>query len=880
MQAVKITVDAKRWMSALQEILKGREEGGPEETIILRLDPAHNTLMFLDESADSTYRLTMPVGWDEGNEQQNRLYCRVFIHKLRYMLASFQPLRGKITLGFRRTTLSLIQGKKHCLIPNHFVPAPLSEKEDSPVFYKRHYDPNRILRFTIPDVSRLRDVLRTCPDTTIQVRVREGRVRVHTEEYRTDAYKTAMFLWPYESFFRRLSQLPEGSAADVAIAENGPVYMTVHAAVQAQGTPASFPAIREIVLKPLPATTLYISKGDRGESSGHKEYGLWTNTSLLPAKGKKDSRPDPLMNAHPQTGEGNWQVWSDDELSISVETENHPPDPGILEHNMPPGEGETSAMDLLECLPGLNRVKKQIRDIADFALFEKERMRILGVDAALPTLHMCFLGNPGTGKTMVARMLGRIFRELGLLQKGHVVEVDRQALVGAYMGHTEANLLKYVKRAMGGILFIDEAYALYKKDSARDFGLTAINGLVKLMEDYRDRLIVVLAGYKREMFEFLTSNPGLRERIPFHLEFPDYTEEELVKIAEYLAEKDHYQLSDDGKQALLAQVLRQKVDETFGNARTVRNCLERAKICHAVRVRGQEKREDTWTMLTAEDFADEREQTGETMESIWSELEGLVGLEEVKRWIRQLADVLALEKKRWEHGLEDEPLTFHMAFTGNPGTGKTTVARLLGKMLRAMKILPRGHFVEVTRKDLVAGYMGQTAIKTAEKIREALGGVLFIDEAYALARNRDDFGAEALATLIKEMEDQKGKLAVIFAGYTEEMEELWRINPGLKSRIRFTLEFPDFTASELVEIVRRKAEASRYRLTEEAEEKLWAYFIQVCSQADESFGNGRLAEKVFERAKMNLSSRIAAMPEVEKEILLTITEEDIPSASE
>ncbi|GAX90098.1 stage V sporulation protein K [Effusibacillus lacus] len=547
--------------------------------------------------------------------------------------------------------------------------------------------------------------------------------------------------------------------------------------------------------------------------------------------------------------------------------------PLVDEESNFPGTG----LLMLEQLPGLETVKKQIREIVQFAAFEKKRAGMLGTTVKPLTLHMSFLGNPGTGKTMVARLLGRIYKEAGLLAKGHVVEVDRQTLVGAYMGHTEANLVKYVKRALGGILFIDEAYALYKKDSSKDFGMNVIHGLVKIMEDYRDQLVVIAAGYRKEMAELIDSNPGLRERIPFHVDFPDYSGEELLQIAEYMALQDQYKLSDDAKEALLRLVQREKLDETFGNARTVRNLLDKAKIRHAARATEDPRMESAFTTLEAADFSDDPHAVDQDLDDALGELEQLVGLEQVKRLVKQIVDVLNLEKNRAQFGLNDEPVTFHMAFTGNPGTGKTTVARILGRIFKVMGLLPRGHFVEASRKDLVSGYVGQTALKTAEKVKEALGGVLFIDEAYALnGRGREDFGKEAIATLIKEMEDRKGLLTVILAGYTKEMEGLFQLNPGLRSRVRFFIHFPDYTPGELVEIVRQKAAASRYRLSEAAEEKIWNRFLQEWFKAGSDFGNGRLAEKVFEQAKLRMSERIARLEgELSEERLSLITEEDI-----
>ncbi|MFC4769560.1 AAA family ATPase [Effusibacillus consociatus] len=851
MRAVQVTIASEHWMSALQDITVRAAKLDQVRTILLCIDVNFGTLTFVDEDAESVYKIILPI---RSTDEREVLYCRVQVHKLKPMIKLFRVGR-EITVTCRETTLSFQSGKKHFHVPNHIIEEP-SKNHD---FAKSNFESHRVIRFLISDSKQLLRSLASCEGTAIPVRVGGGWVCLHTEKFETNPYTSGVFLWPCETFCNRLAQVPEGLKLN-CIADDRLVYLS--------GAGAS--GIREILIKPYPATapTLYLSNREnvRKEPDSHQK------------QDEKNTPPTKVILQPPVEDVEQQLEATVSELLVQADFSIRPE----KEEEEPAADPVESMLSKLEQLPGLAFVKKQIREIAQFAAFEKKRMNAIGVPSKSPTLHMAFLGNPGTGKTMVARMLGKIFKELGFLSKGHVVEVDRQLLVGQYMGHTESNLVKYMRRAMGGILFIDEAYALYKKDSNKDFGLNAIHGLVKMMEDYRENLIVILAGYKKEMNEFIGSNPGLRERIPFHIEFPDYTEKELIEIAEYIAQKDHYALTEDAKETLIRQVLREKVDESFGNARTVRNLFEKAKIRHALRAADREPSEDVYTTLAADDFLKDDLSESDSLESLLAELDQLVGLEQVKRLVNQIVDVLGFERKRAEHGFTDEPITTHMAFTGNPGTGKTTVARLMGRILQAMNLLPKGHFVEVSRKDLVAGYIGQTALKTAEKIKEALGGVLFIDEAYALApRGREDFGWEALTALIKEMEDKKGLLTVILAGYTKEMENLFESNPGLKSRVRFTLHFPDYSPSELVEIVKRKARASDYRLSEEAAEKLWRIFLQESLAAGTDFGNGRLAETVFEQAKLNMSTRISRMQEAQgREILCTITEDDIIIDSE
>lgn len=244
-------------------------------------------------------------------------------------------------------------------------------------------------------------------------------------------------------------------------------------------------------------------------------------------------------------------------------------------------------------------------------------------------------------------------------------------------------------------------------------------------------------------------------------------------------------------------------------------------------------------------------------QEVWAEIESLTGLAPVKDALRDIAALVVADRERRKRGLPPLRQTLHMAFLGNPGTGKTTVARLAGELLAALGVLPSGHLVETDRSGLVAGYVGQTALKVQEKVQEALGGVLFIDEAYSLARGGEtDFGREALDALVKAMEDHRDRLCVIMAGYTNEMRELLRANPGLESRIAFILEFPDYSPEELLEIARLYASKRGWRFGRGVEELLLERFRGAAWRIGE-LGNGRYARKLVEAAERRAALRIA-----------------------
>ncbi|MFD6098116.1 AAA family ATPase [Nocardiopsis flavescens] len=542
------------------------------------------------------------------------------------------------------------------------------------------------------------------------------------------------------------------------------------------------------------------------------------------------------------------------------------------------------ALAELEAMIGLDPVKQQVRGLA--ASIEAARLRAdAGFPVERPLRHLVFSGPPGTGKTSVARTLATIFHSFGLLPTARVVEAQRADLVGEYLGATAIKTNELIDGALGGVLFIDEAYSLVNEGDGQSdrFGNEAVQTLLKRAEDDREQLVVVLAGYDKEMDAFLSSNPGLASRFSTRITFPSYSADELFRIAESLVGQRGDVLDPEAARTLrrrLDQTVQREAVDELGNGRFARSLVEKAAQARDVRVvtsgvtgdrpAPRPEAEELITLRQADVIAAYDELTarlpgfGEApgIEEALAELDAMIGLEPVKAQVRSLVAQLRVARLREEQGLLNHAPMRNFVFTGPPGTGKTTVARVLGRVFSALGMLARPDVVEAQRADLVGEHLGATAIKTNRLVDRALGGVLFVDEAYSLINpgygGGDAFGAEAVQTLLKRAEDDRSRLAVVLAGYPAEMERFLASNSGLASRFNVRVRFPSYSADELTAIAEALAARTGDAFEDSAVDDLRSIFSHVCAEGwIDELGNGRFARSLFEKACSQRDLRVS-----------------------
>ena len=528
---------------------------------------------------------------------------------------------------------------------------------------------------------------------------------------------------------------------------------------------------------------------------------------------------------------------------------------------------ERSVEDILKDLDtfiGMDEVKSAVKEMAYSVQNAMQRAeRGLGEQEKM-SMHIILTGNPGTGKTTIARKLGEILAAIGYLDSGHVVEVDRAKMVSPYQGETPKVVDRLCDKAKGGILFVDEAYTLAPLSASGDRdnqGAQALEKLMKRMEDDRGQFIVIAAGYRTEMENLFRVNPGFRSRFNYFLDIKDYSPEQLFEIMQVFAESKKYIFSPDAE-ALTRKMITEMYnsrDKDFANGRTMRTLFDQICKKQAQRLQGVDissmSNEELMT-INQEDVPYEAPKSVDVGDCL-KKLDGLVGLKSVKKEISNLTAFLNLQIRR------GETQTFqgkHYVFTGNPGTGKTTVARIMADIFKTLGVVARGQLVEADRAKLVAGYAGQTAIKTNQLVDQALGGVLFIDEAYTLKSNDGDtFGSEAIDTLLKRLEDDRGKFICIVAGYTDQMHDFIDTNPGLKSRFTQTIHFDDYTPDELTEIFLHLADGKSFTIDDDTKAAIHRQFEQLYLRRDKNFGNAREARRIFNEAVEKQSQRLVKL---------------------
>ena len=543
------------------------------------------------------------------------------------------------------------------------------------------------------------------------------------------------------------------------------------------------------------------------------------------------------------------------------------------------------AVDYTECLAKLNgmvglaAVKQEISNLAAFLNLQILR----GETNTFQGKHYVFTGNPGTGKTTVARIMADVFRTLGILSRGQLVECDRSKLVSGYSGQTAIKTNQLIDSAMGGVLFIDEAYTLKSGDND-SFGGEAIDTLLKRLEDDRGKFICIVAGYTDQMHDFIDTNPGLKSRFTQTIHFDDYTPDELTEIFINLAKGKNFTVDDTTREAVHRQFeqLYLRRDKNFGNAREARRIFDAAVEKQSQRlmaeVNNPDFKDEDMYRITEADLAVQQSEKVRPLDEVLNELDEFIGMRSVKNMIRRLAVQSMFMKQRAAMGAgKVQQMAMNFILTGNPGTGKTSIARKMGEVLQSMEILPTSRVIEASRATLVGKYMGETPKIVNNMCDKAMGGILFIDEAYTLSSENDQYGKEAIDTLMKRMEDDRGKFVVIAAGYQKEMEDFMNVNPGLASRFTHKMHIEDYNEDELLAIFKKMASKDNYTLSPAAEFKLMDLICRKVVSKSSSFGNAREMRNLLDETIQQLSVRVSGIPqnEVTQETYQMILPEDI-----
>lgn len=534
--------------------------------------------------------------------------------------------------------------------------------------------------------------------------------------------------------------------------------------------------------------------------------------------------------------------------------------------------------------PALQRLKEDYVGIDDIIKTVEAMVESYKLGKKNPKLvdgfrmHMAFLGNPGTGKTSVARLIGEVFLEENLLSKGHFIEAKSDDFIAGYIGQTSIKTADKCKEALGGVLFIDEAYSIsqQKEGSSGGFGSEAIATLLQYMENYRNDFCVIMAGYTNEMRNFIKVNPGLTSRIPENnrLEFKDYNIDNLKTIYENNLKRKGVAYDKsvvNFAELIFQEKLKNRYNTSdprmWGNARVAEELVQELIISAGNKIAEEDFKlkiehynKDKYKIILKKYNASTESKTSGPPKTAYEEIKEM-GQQKVIDAIDDYLSFMEVNSRRGDDSSDFRP---HIVLSGNPGTGKTTVARKFGRMLKERKILPSGNFVECKREDLV-----NTDAK--ERFESALGGVLFIDEAYSLTENDDPRGREIVNQLLTFMENNRREVVVVLAGYTDDMRRFLESNPGLRRRVGREIEIDDFIPEKLVQIFNQKLEEysdPKISLSDELKKNIDVVFKYMYSFRDANFGNAGEVEKLKNAIYANWAKRIKTLdPEIKQETI-------------
>lgn len=525
----------------------------------------------------------------------------------------------------------------------------------------------------------------------------------------------------------------------------------------------------------------------------------------------------------------------------------------------------------LNHLVGLNQFKKAMESIARMSEYRRSKTN---KEKFFP-YHFIFTIEEGMGLTTVIKSFTNQLYDWAIIEKDNYIE---------YKG--SLSFEKNSKNDSYPEIFYKGSNGLYQVD--QDYGVIAVNiseqigdpqfkfeKFLDLLWEARGNVIFILIINGIHSIEDKNLLNKIKSRLNcYHIDFPPYTNEELVEIARKLFESHDMELARSSENKLKEIIIQEREKGSIKNVKNLVMLVERIKLEKISNISSDKK--SSISLIDAQDFIYIPSHGESYHSTALNDLDDFIGLESVKKKLIEIVAHAKVQKIKRELGHNTEDMCYHMMFTGNPGTGKTTIARILGKMFKEAGILKKGDVHEVSRDSLVGKYVGYTAQIVRDRVKDAMGSILFIDEAYSLYGGDDkrDYGYEAIDTLVRVMENKRSDIVIIMAGYPQEMEDMLKMNSGLRGRIPFKIEFPDYNASELLKIF-LKVMGEYYVLSEEISAKIHNIFEKTIANKSTSFSNGRLARNIAERLKLKHSMRICRDNIFDRDALINITDEDI-----
>jgi Holliday junction resolvasome RuvABC ATP-dependent DNA helicase subunit len=528
---------------------------------------------------------------------------------------------------------------------------------------------------------------------------------------------------------------------------------------------------------------------------------------------------------------------------------------------------------------GCNEFKKETEKIHEYIKLNKTLSSVdKSVKKELLPYHYLFKGSYGINQYKMAKKLARILFSIDVIENFQVYKIDGK-IQNSYFWNS--SFKEFIKKNKYGMVFIEN---ITVDNSEASFD-EVIDSILNEMKKWRGRIIFILSYYEDNLYQsnFQKLLTKLKMEVNFRvIEFPFYNDNELKEILKNYIKRKSYRVEENSVEMIVKYIQTIKFNLDTDLYYLVDKVIERALVEKRFKyIENSNKSKNMVEIINIkkEDLNFLNEEilfNNEKVKLAIDELNKLVGLKEVKMRIEDIYDFVRVKMKKKDLGLPFNKICMHMEFTGNPGTGKTTVARIIGKMLKDLGYLSKGHFVEITRENLIGEYIGQTLPKVKKVVNEALGGILFIDEAYNLYMNdKSDYGVEAISYLVKFMEDNKDDLIIIFAGYPKEMEAMIKVNPGLRDRIAFKVNFPDYSDGELLDIFLKFSKDNHYSITPGAKNEAFNFIKNIKRKKISNFGNARFIRKVFERIELIQNKRICLNELYSKKDIQKIIKEDV-----